>query len=76
MVQGSSYLACAGDVTVKTKFGGLKSLFSGDGAFWLKCGGVGDLWINCYGAIQQIDVEGSYIVDTGHPVTSYPSYGE
>ncbi len=68
MVQGSSYLASTGDITIKTKFGGLKSLFSGDGAFWLKCTGTGDLWINCYGAIHEIDVEGSYIVDTGHVV--------
>lgn len=68
MVQGSSYLASSGDVVVKTKFGGLKSLFSGEGAFWLQCSGTGDLWVNCYGAIHQIDVEGSYIVDTGHIV--------
>ena len=68
MVQGASYLASSGDVTVKTKFGGLKSLFSGEGAFWLKCGGRGELWINCYGAIHQIEVDGSYIVDTGHVV--------
>ena len=66
MVQGSSYLASAGDVTVKTKFGGIKSLFSGEGAFWLIISGTGDLWINCYGAIHEIDVQGSYIVDTGH----------
>jgi uncharacterized protein (TIGR00266 family) len=66
MVQGSSYLASAGNVIVKTKFGGLKSLFSGDGAFWLEVSGTGDLWINCYGAIHEIPVEGTYIVDTGH----------
>jgi uncharacterized protein (TIGR00266 family) len=68
MVQGASYLASSGNVTVQTKFGGLKSLFSGEGAFWLKCSGMGDLWINCYGAIHEIDVAGSYVVDTGHVV--------
>jgi uncharacterized protein (TIGR00266 family) len=68
MVQGSSYLASSGDVTVKTKFGGLKSLFSGEGAFWLQCGGKGDLWVNCYGAIHEIEISGTYIVDTGHVV--------
>jgi len=66
MVQGSSYLASAGDVNVKTVFGGLRSLFSGEGAFWLLVSGTGDLWINCYGAIHEIDVDGRYIVDTGH----------
>jgi uncharacterized protein (TIGR00266 family) len=68
IVQASSYLASSGDVTVKTKFGGLKSLFSGEGAFWLQCSGTGDLWVNCYGAIHEIDVQGSYTVDTGHIV--------
>jgi uncharacterized protein (TIGR00266 family) len=68
IVQSSSYLASSGNVVVKTKFGGLKSLFSGEGAFWLSISGTGDLWVNSYGAIHQIDVNGSYIVDTGHIV--------
>jgi uncharacterized protein (TIGR00266 family) len=68
MVQASSYLASSGDVRVKTKFGGLKSLFSGEGAFWLIISGTGNLWVNCYGAIHEVDVQGAYIVDTGHIV--------
>jgi uncharacterized protein (TIGR00266 family) len=68
MVQASSYLASAGAVRVKTKFGGFKSLFSGEGAFWLHASGSGDLWVNSYGAIHAIDVQGSFIVDTGHIV--------
>ena len=68
MVQASSFLASSGNITVKTKFGGLKSLFSGEGAFWLIITGTGKLWVNCYGAIHDIDVQGSYIVDTGHIV--------
>lgn len=68
IVQGSSYLASTGTVGIKTKFGGLKSLFSGEGAFWLHASGEGNLWINCYGAIHAIDVDGSFIVDTGHVV--------
>lgn len=67
-VQGSGYLASTQGVTVKTKFGGLKSLFSGEGLFWLECAGEGELWINCYGAIHEIEVDGTYIVDTGHVV--------
>ncbi|MDD5309281.1 MAG: TIGR00266 family protein [Deltaproteobacteria bacterium] len=68
MVQATSYLASAGDVVIKTKFGGLKSLFSGEGAFWLLCSGKGDLWVNCYGAIHEVDVQDRYVVDTGHIV--------
>lgn len=69
MVQGASYLASSGDVVVKTKFGGLRSFFSGEGAFWLQISGRGDLWVNCYGALHEVDVEGSYTVDTGHVVS-------
>lgn len=68
VVQASSFLASAGDVVVKTKFGGLKSLFSGEGAFWLNVSGKGDLWVNCYGAIERVDVQERYVVDTGHIV--------
>lgn len=68
IVQSSSYLASSGNVSIKTKFAGLKSLFSGEGLFWLQCSGSGDLWVNCYGAIHQINVKGGYVVDTGNVV--------
>ena len=68
VVQASSFLASCGGVTVRTKFGGLKSLFSGHGAFWLVVSGAGDLWVNCYGAIEPVDVADRYVVDTGHIV--------
>jgi uncharacterized protein (TIGR00266 family) len=68
IVQASSYLASAGGVRIRTRFGGLKSLFSGEGAFWLAVSGAGDLWVNCYGAIEEIAVDGSTVVDTGHIV--------
>jgi uncharacterized protein (TIGR00266 family) len=68
IVQASSYLASSKDVVIKTKFGGLKSLFSGEGAFWLVASGTGDLWVNCYGAIHEINVQGKFTVDTGHIV--------
>jgi uncharacterized protein (TIGR00266 family) len=68
IIQATSYLASAGDITIKTRFGGLKSLFSGEGAFWLHATGSGDLWVNCYGAIHEIEVDGKYTVDTGHIV--------
>ena len=36
--------------------------------FLIKCSGKGDLWFNSYGGIIPIDVEGDYVVDTGHIV--------
>jgi len=67
-VQASSYLASTPDVEVALVWGGFSMLISGEGAFFLKCSGSGDLLINAYGAIEKMEVDGSYIVDTGHVV--------
>ncbi len=67
-IQASSYIASTGDVQMKLKFTGLKGLLSGEGLFLLECQGNGDLWINSYGGIEEVDIDGSFIVDTGHIV--------
>jgi uncharacterized protein (TIGR00266 family) len=63
-----AYLASMGPVTMRLKFGGLKSLLAKEGAFFLEISGHGDLWFTSYGGIQAIDVNGRYIVDNGHLV--------
>ncbi|MFT4625202.1 MAG: hypothetical protein ACI8PZ_003868 [Myxococcota bacterium] len=67
-VQAESYLASAPGVAVSLVWGGFSMLFSGEGAFFLKCTGVGDLLVNSYGAIEKVEVDGGYVVDTGHVV--------
>ena len=67
-LQGSSFLASSPDVAMKTKYGGLKSMVSGEGLFLLEMKGDGDLWFNSYGNIVEVDVDGEYVVDTGHIV--------
>ena len=34
----------------------------------MKCSGVGDVLVNAFGAIYEVNVNGSYTVDTGHIV--------
>ena len=69
VVQGSSWLASDPDIDIDTTFQGLgKAFFSGEGAFWVKCSGTGDLFLNSFGAIYPVEVDGDYIVDTGHIV--------
>lgn len=67
-VQRGSFCASTPDVTVDSKWGGAKSFFGGEGLIMLKCSGTGDLWLSSYGAIHEVDVEGSYTVDTSHIV--------
>jgi len=64
-LQSGSYLASGNGVETDTKWGGAKAFFGGEQIFMIKCQGQGDLWFSTYGAVHTVDVEGSYIVDTG-----------
>lgn len=68
VVQATSYLACSSEVDIDLGFQGLKSLFSGESIFWLTVSGYGLVLLTSFGGIYEIDVDGEYIVDTGHIV--------
>ncbi len=68
VVQSSSYLACASNVDIDLGFTGFKSVFSGESIFWLKITGYGSVLLSSFGGVYAIDVDGDYIVDTGHIV--------
>ena len=67
-MSSGAYLAHVGDIDMKMKFGGFKSLLAKEGAFMIELSGAGDLWFNSYGGIHAIPVNGTYIVDNGHLV--------
>ena len=68
-LQSSGYVASDPSVVIETKWQGfVKGFFSGESLFLVKCSGVGDLWFNTYGGMFAVDVEGEYVVDTGHVV--------
>lgn len=65
-----AYVAHLGDeLTIDTKFGGVKGFFSGVGVFMLRIVGPGTVFYASYGALHPVAVgaEG-YTVDTGHIV--------
>lgn len=68
IVEAGAYLASDETITMKSKFGGLRSFFGGEGIFLLEILGNGKLFLNAYGGILPIDVQGSYTIDTGHVV--------
>ncbi len=68
VVQSTSYLASENNVDIELGFQGLKSVFSGESVFWLNVTGNGGVILSSFGAIYEIDVDGEYIVDTGHIV--------
>lgn len=68
-LQSGSYLAHVGDrLVLDTTWAGVKSFFGGVGLFMLKVSGPGELYFTSYGAIHEIEIDGSYTCDTGHIV--------
>ncbi|MBI4817945.1 MAG: TIGR00266 family protein [Deltaproteobacteria bacterium] len=69
VVQGGSWMASGTGIEIDTTFQGLGAgLFGGEGLFWVKCSGQGDLLLESFGAIYEVQVTDEYIVDTGHIV--------
>ena len=68
MVQAGSWVACEDSVDLDVSWQGMKSLFGGEGFFWLRLTGPGRVIINSFGALYPIDKTGEYVVDTGHIV--------
>ena len=68
IVQGGSYVASSPDIDIDLGWQGFKSLLSGENMFWLNISGKGKVVFNSFGMIYPIQVNGEYIVDTGHIV--------
>jgi uncharacterized protein (TIGR00266 family) len=72
-LQSGAYVGHFGDaMSLDTKWGGVKSFFSGLGFFMLRVVGPGTLFYCAYGAVHEVDVAGSYTCDTGHIVGFAP----
>ncbi len=67
-LSAGAYVAHAGDVDMRVKWGGFRTMLAKEGVFMLEVSGVGDLWFTSYGGIHAIDVDGTYVVDNGHLV--------
>jgi uncharacterized protein (TIGR00266 family) len=66
--QSGAFLASSPNVDIDTKWGGTRTFFAGEGLFLLKIEGAGDLFLSSFGGIEQVDVEDTLVVDTGHIV--------
>ena len=68
-LQNSAFVSSGMGVEIESKWQGfVKGFFSGEALFLIRCSGTGDLWFNTFGAIIPIDIDGDYVVDTGHIV--------
>ena len=71
-LEKSAYLASEESVNINTDFQGLSGLFN-EGLFILRASGSGILFFNAYGDIEEVDVDGAYLVDNGHAVAWEPT---
>lgn len=65
-----NWIANASGVNIDTQWGGMASLFGGEGGFGIRASGHGQALVSCYGAIDVFDLQPGQpvVVDTGHVV--------
>ena len=71
ILQSGNYVAHIGDqMVLDTKWGGVKSFFSGVGLFMLKLTGPGEVFFHAYGALREVQITPphTFVCDTGHIV--------
>jgi uncharacterized protein (TIGR00266 family) len=68
ILAGGSFVACEPSVSIDMQWQGLKGLFTGENLFWVQAQGRGKILAGSFGFIYEVDVDGEYIVDTGHIV--------
>jgi uncharacterized protein (TIGR00266 family) len=68
IVQAGSFVACSAGINLDVGWQGFKNFLSGESLFWLRINGTGRVILSSYGAIYPVQVNGEYIVDTGHIV--------
>ena len=71
-LQKGAFLASEAGIEVDSKWDGLRGFFN-EGLFILHLTGSGRLFFNAYGDIQEIDVDGEYVVDNGYAVAWEPT---
>jgi uncharacterized protein (TIGR00266 family) len=71
-MEKGAYLASTTEIHCDSKWQGFKGLFN-EGIFTLRVTGTGLLFFNAYGKVEEIQVDGTYLVDNGYAVAWEPS---
>lgn len=68
IVQSGAWICSPPTVSLDASWAGARGFFSGEGLVMLKATGSGPMALHAFGALRKVDVEGSFVVDTGHVV--------
>lgn len=71
-LQPGAFLACTPGVTISLRWAGFVSLIAREGLFKLEVSGNGQVWYGAYGELLEREVDGEFIVDSGHLVGYEP----
>jgi uncharacterized protein (TIGR00266 family) len=72
-LQPGAFLACDPGVTLGLGWAGFASMLAREGLFRMQVQGTGRVWFGGYGGMLTKDIDGEYIVDSGHLVAYEPS---
>src|SRR5690606_9149326 len=72
-LQPGAFLACEPGVELGLGYAGFRSFLAREGLFRLKVSGTGRVWFGAYGGIIAKDIQGEYVVDSGHLVAYEPT---
>lgn len=72
-LQRGAYIASDPSVKLGVKWAGLGSFIGREGLFKLVVSGHGNVYFGAYGGMVEMDVNGEYIVDSGHLVAYEPT---
>lgn len=72
-LQPGAYIAHTKGVKVDLQWAGFASWFSGEGLFKLKLSGNGMVFFGAYGGLSEVQVDNSFVVDSGHLVAYEPN---
>ncbi|MEQ1564985.1 MAG: TIGR00266 family protein [Myxococcota bacterium] len=68
LMQSTAYLCSPPSVEIDAKWGGARSFFAGEGFILIRAKGTGPVAFNAFGAMKLVEVDGEFLVDTGHVV--------
>jgi uncharacterized protein (TIGR00266 family) len=74
-LQPGAFLACDPGVALGLGYAGLASLLAREGLFRLHVHGEGRVWFGAYGGVMTKEIDGEYVVDSGHLVAYEPTIG-
>jgi uncharacterized protein (TIGR00266 family) len=72
-LEPGSYICSTSDVSLGIRYAGISSFIAREGLFKLVLSGTGTVWFGGYGGFIEREIDGEFIVDSGHLVAYDPT---